>query len=152
LSAVKEAIQKGEALPPIQLSKTGSQWEISDGIHRTNASLEMGFTHIPAYITEWVETPEEEIPEEPEKEKLSLGAWVKLKKPERGHGKPYEFGYIEDDLGYRMTRGVRRYWYGVGLVRPESTWPDTHDLADTDFEPTSPPSWGQAVKDRIDRK
>jgi len=147
---IREALRAGEALPPIQLSKHGSKWEVSDGIHRTNVSKEFGFTAVPAIITEWVETPTEEIPEPPEKPRLAVGTWVKLNKPERDKGKVHVYGYIEEDLGYRMTRGVRRFWYGVGLIREESTWPVTIDMSDLDFEPSSPPSWGPEVKARIE--
>ncbi len=145
--AIRKAIQTGKALPPIRASREGAgKWEISDDIHRSNVSKQMGFTHIPAIVSVWVETPDEEIPEALEKPQLQIGDWVRLHKPEQSSGKKFEFGYIDELLGFRIYRGVRRYRYGVALVTSESDWPDVYDLSDTDFEPVRPPSWGPEVR------
>jgi len=58
-----EGLQDDKPRDPISLSRKGSgKWEISDGIHRTNVSIEMGYTHIPAFVAEWIRTPDEFIP------------------------------------------------------------------------------------------
>jgi hypothetical protein len=150
LKAVLEALDAGKALPPIRLDRTsqGAKWEISDGIHRTNGSKLRGFTHVPAIVYEWVETPGEKEEAEPEKPKLPLGAWVKLHKPDSGRS----FGWVAEHVGARVDRGVRRWVYNLALVKPGDTWSDFVDLLDTEFEPVSPPSWGGKMKALIESK
>lgn len=135
--AIQEAIVSGKKLPPVRLSREGTKWEISDGIHRTNVSKQMGFTHIPAIVSEWVETPDELVPEEPEKQQLEVGDWVKLRKPEKG----LDYGYVDEKLGPRRYRGVKRYWYSVTLVNPRTKEEDWLDMSDTEFDSTSRPRW-----------
>ena len=150
LKAVLEAIDAGKSLPPVRLDRPspGGKWEISDGIHRTNSSKLRGFTHVPAIVSEWVETPEEKEEAEPEKAKLPLGAWVKLHKPDGGRS----FGWVDEQVSSRMDRGVRRWIYNIALVKPGDDWPDFLDMLDTEFESVSPPSWGGQVKALIESK
>jgi len=141
LPKLLERMRKDQPIDPIRADKTGSKWEISDGIHRTNASIEMGYTHIPILYSEWVETPEAFVPEPPEKPQLRLGEWVKLKEPVAGR----EYGWVVEKLGPRKFRQVKRHWYNVALVKPgdeKQRWTEDIDLADTDFEPVRPPPWG----------
>jgi len=131
---IRKAIKEGKALPPIHL---GPNYEISDGIHRTNVSKEFGFTHVPAIITEWVETPDEiELPE-PEKPRLDVGDWVKTR--EKWDGR--EYGWIEEQLLYAFDRRVKRWKYAVALVKRGDDWPDILDLRDSEFDPARVPSW-----------
>ena len=62
IESIREAIREGRALPAIQVSlhKDGL-YHISDGIHRYNASLEAGFTHVPAIVSVMVDTPEMKV-------------------------------------------------------------------------------------------
>jgi hypothetical protein len=136
---IKEGIEQGKALPPIHLS---SNMEISDGIHRTNVSKEMGFTHVPAIVTYWIETPEAEVPPEPEKPQLDLGDWVKLRKPYDGR----IYGWVAEQLRYRIYKGVKRWVYNIALVDKNSKWPDYPDMSDTEFDPVKPPSWAIEIK------
>ena len=53
LEAVKKQLQEGQSLEPIMLISTPEkpgQLLINDGIHRTEASRQLGYTHIPALI------------------------------------------------------------------------------------------------------
>lgn len=146
LSQALEHMRKGTPLDPIEATKIGSKWEISDGIHRTNASIEMGYTHIPVLTSDWIETPNELVPEEPEKQQLSLGAWVKMRKPYEG----LTYGWVDEVLGPRRWRGVKRYWYSIALVDQRTDWPNFIDANDTEFDPTRPPSWGPVRKQVIE--
>lgn len=51
-----ERMEKGLAIDPIKIGEhyQGGKWAITDGIHRIAASKMMGYTHIPAYVTEWI--------------------------------------------------------------------------------------------------
>jgi hypothetical protein len=71
-------------LPPVQLSRSNpnQKWQVSDGIHRINVSLQQGFTHVPAIISEWVDAPDGKI--ETNYPTLQVGDTVKLKTPEDG--------------------------------------------------------------------
>jgi hypothetical protein len=133
---VVEAIQKGVPLPPVMLSKKGGRFEITDGIHRTNASRDLGFTHIPAIIATWVATPEKKQTRLVKKE-LEVGTWVKLDKPIDGRS----FGWVEEKLHPGK--------YNIALVKPGDDWPDFVDLEDRGFDPVEPPSWGPRLKAEI---
>jgi hypothetical protein len=53
LEAVKRQLEEGKSLEPISLIRTPEkpgQLLINDGIHRTEASRQIGYTHIPALI------------------------------------------------------------------------------------------------------
>ena len=139
----KKLLESGRAIDPIRaVEEGGSKWEIEDGIHRTNASIALGFTHMPVFASKWVETPEALVPESPEKRELPLGAWVQMNEPYEDHS----YAWIWEQLGPRKYRGVKRYWYNLALVSPGVDWPDQGDFSDTEFEPTRPPPWGAKVK------
>lgn len=148
---VQEAMDKDVALPPIQLTKGSSgKLEITDGIHRTNASQERGLTLVPAIVSEWIPTPQDKIPTPAQKPQLPLGAWVKLHKAEKDQGQSFSYGYIDERLSTRnLDEGIKRYYYSVALVHKTSAWPSFMDLPDTTFEPVAPPPWGESVKQRV---
>lgn len=52
-------MRKGLPIDPIRIGEhyNGGKWAINDGIHRIATSEMMGYTHIPAFVTEWVEEP-----------------------------------------------------------------------------------------------
>jgi hypothetical protein len=52
LPSIQKAILEGRPLPPIRAYLEGSKYEIEDGIHRVNASIEAGFTLVPAIVSE----------------------------------------------------------------------------------------------------
>ena len=141
----KALMEKGVALDPIDASKEGGKWEISDGIHRTNASLALGYTHVPVLVSEWIETPDKLVPEPPEKARLALGDWVEMNKPYDGRS----YGWVDEVLGPRTYRGVKRYWYNIALVRKGDDWPHQADFSDTEFEPARAPSWGPAIQKEV---
>jgi len=49
----KKKLQATGAMPPILLDFDDSSqtYKISDGIHRTNAAKQLGYTHVPAVVT-----------------------------------------------------------------------------------------------------
>jgi hypothetical protein len=147
---LQEAFDKDLPLPPVRLSREGNsgKWQVEDGIHRTNESKRRGYTHVPAIVTQWVETPNELVKPEPEKDQLPLGAWVKLRKPEGGRS----FGWVEEQLGSREMFNVRRWMYSIALVKAGDDWPDFVDQSDLDFDPTSAPPWGQETKAKIQQR
>ena len=143
---VRRAMDAGIALPPVRLGKNEPQgpWVIGDGIHRTNVSIERGFTHVPAIVEAWIETPGDLLPEEPEKAILPIGAWVKLRrKTARIHGHGRTHGRVEEYLGARRIGRVPRHLYAIGLVKRGDDWPDTLDLVDTEFDPAPTPAWAK---------
>ncbi len=54
-----EKMKNGTPLEPIKLTDNidGKKLVITDGIHRVAASETLGYTHIPAIVTEWIQTP-----------------------------------------------------------------------------------------------
>lgn len=51
LPPILEGLSKGKPLPAIRAERgADGRWEISDGIHRANASKSRGLTHIPAIV------------------------------------------------------------------------------------------------------
>jgi hypothetical protein len=137
-----EAFRDGKPLPPVRLSREGSRWNVTDGIHRTNLSKLQGFTHVPAIVGEWVETPEAFTQPEQEKPRLPLGAWVKLREPDMGRS----YGWVDERLPFRREKGVPRWIYNIALVKPGDASADFVDVMDTEFDPVEPPSWGPDVK------
>jgi hypothetical protein len=135
-------LQSGQAIDPIRASKEGSKWEISDGIHRTNASRDLGWTHIPVLTSKWIETPEALIPEEAEKPRLDVGTWIKLREPYSGK----LYGWVSEQLGSSAWRGVKRWRYGLALVAKGDDWPDQGDFSDNEFDTVRAPSWGPEIR------
>jgi hypothetical protein len=143
IEKVRAAIAAGVALPPVQLTEHEGRLHIDDGIHRTNASLESGFTTVPALVHKWVEVPGARRKVEPEKPQLPEGAWVRLRKPYHEDSVSYVFGYVAERLGPGHEHGVKRWRYQIALVVPGVDWPNFVDMQDTAFDPTSAPSWGR---------
>lgn len=52
-------IQDGTPLDPVKLGRhvNGTEWAITDGIHRIAASKTLGYTHVPAVVGEWIKEP-----------------------------------------------------------------------------------------------
>jgi hypothetical protein len=93
IERIREGIERGVALPAVSLARNEGgryKYSISDGIHRYNASVEAGFTHIPAMITFSKETPE--LLEEPKV--FQEGTYVRFKKPIDG----FEVGYLVENI------------------------------------------------------
>lgn len=88
LASIEKAIDTGKKLPPIDLSPSRyspGKYEINDGIHRYNASIDAGYSTVPAMITHWVDV-ESSGANDKEKQEPTLAAkdWVKLKEPIEG--------------------------------------------------------------------
>jgi len=93
IERIREGIERGVALPAVSLARNEGgryKYSISDGIHRYNASVEAGFTHIPAMITFSKETPE--LLEEPKV--FQEGTYVRFKRPIDG----FEVGYLVENI------------------------------------------------------
>lgn len=142
-----EKMKDGVALDPINATKRGGKWHIEDGIHRTNASIEMGYTHIPVFVSEWVDTPELYEPPEPEKPELNVGDWVRMHKRYEGR---HSFGWVAEKLGPRPVRGVKRYFYELQFVDKTGEDWTFGDFSDQDFEPAKAPSWGEKAKAKVE--
>ena len=140
---LRKRMQVGLPIDPVRLSldETG-RYDIGDGIHRTNVAIEMGYSHVPAIVSEWVETPDEVVAPESQKSQLALGSWVHLHEPFDRR----EYGWVDEHLGTRPDRGVKRWMYGIALVKPGDTYPHFADFRDTELEPCSPPPWGEIVR------
>jgi len=93
LNAVLRDIEQGKPLAPIELSPVGNRLEITDGIHRYNASKNLGFTHIPALISHYVEAPE--LKEELQPNTFKVGDFVEFTEPIEG----FRHGYLLEALG-----------------------------------------------------
>jgi len=67
-------------IPPIMLDNPdeNGKYTIIDGIHRSNASMDYGFTHIPCVISYCIETPELYRPP-PELPLFKSGTWVLIR-------------------------------------------------------------------------
>lgn len=140
----KALIEQGKPLDPIKAHKEGSKWVINDGIHRTNASIALEYTHVPVLVSEWIETPEAYEPEEPEKPQLAVGTWVKLRQKSFAG---LWYGWVSEQLGQRFRRGVQRWRYGLDLVGPDSSQSSQADYSDHEFDPVRPPSWARKVRE-----
>lgn len=94
LERIQQGIAQKKALPPVSLAKSerGSyRYEISDGIHRYNASLLAGYTHIPALVTKYKDVPhlKEELPT------FEEGTYVKFRKKLDGR---WEIGFLVENI------------------------------------------------------
>jgi len=143
--AAKKFIESGKPLDPVRLSPSGSKWQITDGIHRTHASKDLGYTHVPAFVETEVEAPELYEAPEPEKKKLSKGVWVKLREPSH-HGLVY--GWVTELLPKVTRKGVPRYRYGLKLV-DENGRTDFGDYSDDEFDPIRPSPKLLSVRDSM---
>ena len=133
---------------PIHASlQENGKWDISDGIHRTNASIALGYSHVPVLTYDFVATPEALIEEIPELPRLSVGEWVKLSEPFGGA----EYGWVSERLAATVRRGTRRWCYGIALVMKGSTWPRLADFCDHEFEVVMPPTWAIRAKTQSER-
>ena len=116
IESILDAIDRGKPLPPIRADKDRGKYAITDGIHRYNASLQRGFTHIPVLETVTVDAPEMYVPPMPEKPVLRPGTYVKLTE------KPYRatslWARVVEYLGpYRGRGDVTRHVYALdGIV------------------------------------
>ena len=147
IAKIREAIQKGIPLPPIVADPDRSgTYRITDGIHRTNASREAGFTHIPVIETVTVETPDLYVAPEPEKPVLRPGAWVRLRDP-RGEGASSPWAVVLEYVGPRDWMGARRHRYALlGYRRGE---PDLlGDFLDIRFDPSKAPP--KAIREELE--
>lgn len=134
------AMQAGRPLAPITVAQKGRKFSITDGIHRYNASLEMGYTHIPIvkYVT--VETPE--LYEAPDAEKpiLKPRTFVKLKDPAKWQAVS-PWAMVQSYIGPATWKGAKRHKYElIGFDQ----WSDGEadflgDIMDEFFDPGRPP-------------
>lgn len=139
---VRKDMDRGKALNPIEVSEHGGRYAISDGIHRYNVSKERNFTHVPAYLTVSVEAPELYEKPEPEKKVLPVGTYVKLREPIDG----FSWAIIDEHLGPRIWKGVRRQVYGLfGATASKSDF--IGDIMDDKFDPAMP---SPSVKKQLD--
>ncbi len=51
---IKQAVERGEILPPVQLYKVKDRYYVVDGNHRVAVAKEVGQTYIDAYVTEYL--------------------------------------------------------------------------------------------------
>lgn len=109
IGRIREALAAGRALPPIDADiGPDGKYHIADGIHRYNASVEAGFSHIPVLRTVVEETPERYVPPEPEHPKLSSGTIVRLREPPPGTA---PWAIVIGYLGRSNDRGTTRHRY-----------------------------------------
>lgn len=147
IKQIREALTKRTPLPPIELHDAGGRYEISDGIHRTNASIEEGFTHIPAYFSVAVERPDLYEQPEPEKPKLAPGTWVKFRDPKKNRER-FPWALIVEYVGPRSWKGARRHVYGlVGGNNSHADW--IGDWSDDQFDPVRENQVPAKTRDRI---
>jgi hypothetical protein len=132
----QKRIESGKPIDPIKAVRKGGHWEIEDGIHRTNASIALGYTHIPVLTSTWVNTPDAGRKAKPV---LKPDTWVKMNKPVDGR----VYGWIDEAIG-KPWAGITRYV--VMLVKEGDDWPDFIDTNDSEFEPARAPRWGEATK------
>lgn len=142
----KKLIEAGKPLDPINVSRSGSKWLIQDGIHRTHASKDLGFTHVPAFVQTEVSAPELYDPPEPEKKKLSKGKWVKLRKPNyRG----FSYGWVTEYLTRMIRKDVPRHRYALKFIN-EAGQLDFGDYSDDEFDPVRPPPALEKARAELD--
>lgn len=92
IEKIREGIRRGVALPAISLTQTERgryKYEITDGIHRYNASIEAGYTHVPAIVEYVKETPE--LKEAPKT--FREGTYVRFWEPFDGR---WEYAYLAE--------------------------------------------------------
>lgn len=110
IERIREALRNGTPLPAIHATKAkDGKWDISDGIHRYNASVEAGFTHIPVIDTVVVKTPELRQEPEPERPVLPRGTWVVLRKTDHDESK---WAMVDEYLNQRWWKGTHRHRWG----------------------------------------
>jgi len=90
---VLQKMKDGVTLDPIRIAHRdgGGKFVIIDGIHRIAASKELGYTHVPALVNDWVKTP-------PHQTKLSLFDKINMF---------YKLAFIDPD-GYLTPTHERR--------------------------------------------
>jgi hypothetical protein len=109
ISKIREGIRRRVYLPPVELAQKGpNRFEIVDGIHRLNASIEQGFTHIPAFYTVTVETPHLKTTAKPP---MRRGTWVQIEHPT----KDLDFGVVLGHVG-RTSTGNTHKVLAIGMV------------------------------------
>ena len=138
IAKIREALEKGIALPAITADPDRSgRYQITDGIHRYNASVEAGFTHIPVIETVNVDVPHLKVAPPPEKPKLRVGDWVSLLDPkEQLASSPW--ARVVEVLRDRDWKGVRRHVYAlVGFQHGEPDY--LGDIMDDQFDAASRP-------------
>jgi len=137
IESILDAIDRGTPLPPIRADKDRGKYDITDGIHRYNASLQRGYTHIPVLETVTVDAPEMYVPPMLEKPVLRPGTYVKLTE------KPYRatslWARVVEYLGpYRGRGDVTRHVYALdGIVRGRVDF--VGDWHDDKFDVGRPP-------------
>lgn len=131
----KKLIESGRPLDPVNLDRVGSRWRIRDGIHRTHASKDLGYTHVPAFIETEVEAPELYQPPEPEKKKLRVGTWVKMRETTH-YG--FNYGWVTQYLSSVPRKGVTRHRYALKFINEKGVT-DFGDYSDDEFDPVRPP-------------
>lgn len=140
----KRMIEEGRALDPIDVSKVGGKWKIGDGIHRSNASLALGLTHVPALVATDVPAPEWYEAPEPEKPRLRPGDWVAMRAPTFDG---YEVGWVDERLPSRRVKGVERHYYALTFVNQKGDR-DFGDHGDHEFDPLpNPPGWARRLRE-----
>jgi len=132
IESILDTIDRGKPLPPIRADKDRGKYDITDGIHRYNASLQRGFTHIPVLETVPGDAPEMYVPPVPEKSVLRPGTYVKLTE------KPYRatslWARVEEYLGPTRRGGVIRHVYALdGIVNGHVDF--VGDWHDDKFDP-----------------
>lgn len=142
---VRDEIDRGKALAPIDVAETSpGRYEIEDGIHRYNVSMERNYTHIPAFVTRTVKAPE--LYEEPEAEKPALkeGTYVKMRKPQEG----LVWAVVDEALGGRIMKGIKRQVYSLFAADAKQV-KYIGDFRDDELDPGNPPP---AVRRQLDNR
>jgi ParB-like chromosome segregation protein Spo0J len=93
IERLREGLADNVALPAVKLARQDGRYKyaITDGIHRYNASLEAGFSHIPAIVTVTEDVPHMKT----EKKVFYAGQFVTFKDKLNGR---WEYGYLVENL------------------------------------------------------
>lgn len=93
IEKIREGLASNVALPAVKLARQDGRYKyaITDGIHRYNASLEAGFSHIPAIVTVTEDVPHMKT----EKKVFYAGQFVTFKDKLNGR---WEYGYLVENL------------------------------------------------------
>lgn len=123
IEKIREAIAKGRALPAISVypNKGRYSYTIDDGIHRYNASIEAGFTHIPVIVNH---VEEREPPKKKERRTYQEGEFVKFKVPQEGRW----------EIGYLYERVFGEVFVVIAGDRKEAEWLGDFDTSYFDDE------------------
>ena len=128
----KAAIASRTPLPPIEVHAKGNRFGISDGIHRFNASRDLGLTHIPAIINYAIDAPEklQVVAARPQYRPKQL---VYLRNPPPG---VHQWAMIGEHLTQQTRHGVMRHRYAlVGLKKQSGAEADLiGDFWDDEFD------------------